>query len=184
MSYVLQGLFGERSLTKVAGLFAQKSQAESTMEQVMRSGGLSAAQVRLLGPQDARMARREMFGRAVEPESSGIARTLVQTHLVGGMAGAVAGLALYVWFFRGGHPMIISSPVVSFIAIVGFATTFGLMAGGLLSLRPDHVRLITRVRSALRHNQWAVVAHPIDSEQTARVRQVLEKNAAEVVTTL
>lgn len=184
MSYLLQGLFGERSLTKVAGLFAQKGQAESTMEQMLVSGGLSAAQVRLLGPQDARMARREMFGRAVEPESRGIAKTLVLTHVVGGMAGAVAGLALYWWFSRSGHPMIVSSPVVAFIAIVGFASTFGLMAGGLLALRPDHVRLITRVRSALRHNQWAVVAHPIDSEQTARVKQVMEKNAAEVVTTL
>lgn len=183
MSYLLQGLFGERSLTKVAGLFLQKSQAESTMEQMLR-GGLDAAQVRLLGPKDARMARQEMFGRAVEPESQGIARTFLQTHLVGGMAGAVAGLVMYMWFFRSGHPMIVSSPAVAFIAIVGFATTFGLLAGGLLTLRPDHVRLITRVRSALRHDQWAVVAHPINSEQTERVREVMEKNAAEVVTTL
>lgn len=184
MSYFLQGLFGERSLTKVAGLFAQKSQAESSVEQVLRSGGLNAAQVRLLGPQDARTARRELFGRAMEPESAGIARTFLQTHLVGGMAGAVAGLALYLWFYRAGHPMIASGPVVAFIAIVGFAATFGLLLGGLLTMRPDHVRLITRVRSALRHNQWAVVAHPINSEQTERVRQVLEKSAAEVVTTL
>lgn len=184
MSYFLQGLFGERSLTKVAGLFAQKSQAESSMEQVLRSGGLNAAQVRLLGPQDAHTARREWLGRAMEPESAGIARTFLQTHLVGGMAGAVAGLALYLWFYRAGHPMIASSPAVAFIAIVGFAATFGLLLGGLLTMRPDHVRLITRVRSALRHNQYAVVAHPINSEQTERVRQVLEKSAAEVVTTL
>lgn len=184
MSYFLQGLFGERSLTKVAGLFAQKSQAESSMEQVLRSGGLNAAQVRLLGPQDAHTARREWLGRAMEPESAGMARTFLQTHLVGGMAGAVAGLALYLWFYRAGHPMIASSPAVAFIAIVGFAVTFGLLLGGLLTMRPDHVRLITRVRSALRHNQWAVVAHPINSEQTERVRQVLEKSAAEVVSTL
>jgi hypothetical protein len=184
MSYLLQGLFGERSLTKVAGLFAQQSQAESSLDQVIRTGGLNAAQVRLLGPQDARMVRRELFGRAMEPESAGIARTFLQSHLVGGMAGAVAGLALYYWFYRGGHPMIASSPLVAFIAIVGFATTFGLLAGGLLTLRPDHVRWITHVRSALRHNQWAVVAHPINPQQTERVRQVLEQNAAEVVTTL
>lgn len=184
MRYFLQGLFGERSLTKVAGLFAQKSQAEASAEQVVRAGGLAPAQVRLLGPQDARNARRELLGRAVEPESVGIAKTFVQTHLVGGMAGAVAGLGLYLWFLRAGHPMIASSPVVAFIAIVGFATTFGLLAAGLLTLRPDHIRLITRVRSALRHDQWAVVAHPTSPEQTQRVRQVLEKNATEVVATL
>jgi len=184
MGYVLQGLFGERSITKVAGLFALQRQAEACVDQILRSGAVNARQVRLLGPQDARRSREELVGRALEPESRGIARTFLQTHLVAGLAGAVAGLALFMWFWRAGQPMVASSPLLAFIAIVGFATTFGLLLGGLLTLRPDHVRLITRVRSALRQNQWAVVAHPTDAQQTERVREVLEKNDAEVVSTL
>ena len=132
MAYLLQGLFGERSLTKVAGLYPQKGQAESSMAAVMRLGGLQPGQVRLLGPHDARAPQREIFSYAMEPEPQGIARTFYQTHLVGGMAGAAAGLALYAWFWRAGHPMIASSPLLALIALVGFGTTFGLLAGGLL----------------------------------------------------
>ena len=184
MAYLLQGLFGERSLTKVAGLYPQKGHAESSMAAVMRLGGLQPAQVRLLGPHDARAPHREIFSYAMEPEPQGIARTFYQTHLVGGMAGAAAGLALYAWFSRAGHPMIASSPLLALIALVGFGTMFGLLAGGLLSMRPDHIRLITRVRSALRHDHWAVVAHPTTPEQAAKVKAVLHGSAAEVVSTL
>ena len=110
MAYLLQGLFGERSLTKVAGLYPQKGQAESSMAAVMRLGSLQPGQVRLLGPHDARAPHREIFSYAMEPEPQGIARTFYQTHLVGGMAGAAAGLALCAWFWRAGQPMIASSP--------------------------------------------------------------------------
>ena len=51
-------------------------------------------------------------------------------------------------------------------------------------MRPDHIRLITRVRSALRHDHWAVVAHPTTPEQAAKVKAVLHGSAAEVVSTL
>jgi len=184
MDYLLQGLFGERSLTKVAGLFAQQSQAETSMAQMLRIGGLQAGQVRLLGPQDARASRRDLFARSLEPEPRGIARTFFQSHIVVGAAGAAAGLALFAWFYNAGHPMIVSSPLLAFIALVGFGTTFGMLGGGLLSMRPDHVLLITKVRSALRHNHWAVVAHPTSAEQAARVKEVLQGHSAEVVSTL
>ena len=185
MSHALQGLFGERSVTKVAGLFSQKSQAESFVQQMLRSGALQASQVRLLGPQDAKLARQDIFGQAVEPESRGMVRTFLQTHMVGGMAGAALGIAIYAWFRNAAHPALAAAPVMAPLAMIGFATALGLMFGGLLTIRPDHVRLITRVRSALRHNQWAVVTHPTSAEQTARVREMLEGgDAAEVVSTL
>jgi hypothetical protein len=184
MGYLLQGLFGERSLTKVVGLFAQKSEAESSMAQVLRLCGLQAGQVRLLGPHDAKAPHREWFSQALEPETHGMARTFFQTHVVGAMAGAAAGLGLFAWLYRAGHPMIASSPGLAFMALVGFGTTFGLLAGGLVSMRPDHIQLITRVRSALRHEHWAVVTHPITPEQTARVKALLHESAAEVVSTL
>ena len=185
MSHVMQGLFGERSVTKVAGLFEQKAQAEAAMQQLFRAGALQAGQVRLLGPEDAQMSRQEIFGRSLEPENRGIARTMVQTHMVGGLAGAALGVAIYAWFFRTAHPTIVSTPVMSFLAIVGFSIVLGLMLGGLVTIRPDHVRLITSVRSALRHNQWAVVTHPTSAEQTERVRTLLQGgNALEVLSTL
>lgn len=184
MDYVLQGMFGERSLTKVAGIYHHQAAAEAGLEQLRNSAGLERSQVRLLRPQDAKQSHRELFGRAVEPESAGLARTLIQTHVIGGMAGAVVGLGLYLWLSRAAHPFIASSPLLAFIAIVGFATTFGLMAGGFIALRPDHIFLISQLRSALRENRWVIVTHPVNREQAARVKELLVASQAEVHSTL
>ncbi|AVO40436.1 hypothetical protein [Simplicispira suum] len=183
MDYLLQGMFGERSLTKVAGIFLLRAQAESALEQLRNRAGLDGSQVRLLRPEDADTSHGELFGRAVEPESEGVARTLVQTHVVGGFAGAVLGVALFLWLSRADNPLVASSPVVAFVAIVGFGITFGLLAAGLLALRPDHILLISRLRTALRENRWAVVVHPVNRAQTAKAKQVLEEVQAEVVST-
>jgi len=77
-----------------------------------------------------------------------------------------------------------SSPLLAFIAIVGFSTTFGLMAGGFIALRPDHIFLISQLRSALRENRWVVVAHPVNREQAARAKGLLLQSQAEVHSTL
>ena len=51
------------------------------------------------------------------------------------------------------------------IAIVGFGCVFGLLLGGLLALRPDHVLLISNLRKALNAGSWAVVVHPVGATQ-------------------
>lgn len=184
MDYLLQGMFGERSLTKVAGIYHRQADAEASLEQLRNSAGLEGPQVRLLGPQDASESHRDLFGTAIEPESAGLARTLVQTHVVGGMAGAALGLAIFLWLSRAGHAFIASSPLLAFLAIVGFATVFGLLAAGLIALRPDHILLISELRSALRAKRWVVVAHPVNREQTARIKELLRATQAEVRSTL
>ncbi|MEO7640548.1 MAG: hypothetical protein ABIU07_03950 [Ramlibacter sp.] len=153
------------------------------MAQVLNLGGIQSGQVRLLGPKDAHASRSEIFSRSLEPETTGIARTLIQTHVMGGLAGGFAGLAVFAWFYKAGHPMVASSPLLALIALGGFGITFGLLAAGLAAMRPDHILLISTVRSALRHNRWAVVTHPTDRAQTAKVKQVLLGNSAEVLST-
>jgi len=146
VEYILKGMFGEKSLTKVVGLFPDKSQADAAVSKVLKAPGMVAGQVRVLGPEDAKMSRREIFGRTMEPEQRGIFKTLFLTHGITGLAGALLGVLLFTWFYRSGQPMVASSPMLAFIAIVGFATTFGLLLGGLIAIRPDHVWLITAVR--------------------------------------
>lgn len=184
MAYFLQGLFGERSLTKVAGFFNQRAQAEAVMEQLRNEAGLDKTQVRLLRPQDAIASNRELFGHTVEPESAGVARTLVQTHLVGGLAGAMLGLALFMWLSRAGNPLLASIPVIGFVVIVGFGITFGLLAAGLIALRPDHIMLTSQLRAALNENRWVLIAHPVNSDQVANVKRLLEASTAEVHSTM
>lgn len=177
-------MFGERSTTKLAGVFEDRSNAEAMLGQLARLPGFQAGQLRLLGPDDAKASHREVFGRKLEPEQRGIVRTLVRSHVVLGLVGLVVGLILFFWLYGSGQPMIVSSPVVAFIAIVGFATTFGLLLGGLVSLRPDHVRLITTVRRALREKRWAVIVHPTDAAQAERAKSLLQGAGAELLSTL
>lgn len=186
MDHLLQGMFGERSLAKVAGIFGDKPPAEALVGRLLRLPDMRPGQVRLLGPQDARASRRDLVGRKPEPEQSGIFRALLRSHLPAGLAGAVAGLLLYEWLLRSGQPAVAGNPLPAFMAIVGFTTVFGmLLSGGLVSLRPDRVRLISQVRSALRAGHWAVVVHPADSYQAQLATDLLEGSSpGKIVSTL
>jgi len=184
MEYTMKGMFGEKSLTKVVGVFPDKAQADAAASQVLKAPGMLLDQARVLGPQDARMSRREIFSRTLEPEQRGIYKSIFITHGVTGLVGAVVGLLLYVWLLRSGHPAVASSPLLAFIPIVGFATTFGLLLGGLMTIRPDHVWLITKVRGALKHNRWAVVVHPLDPDQREAAKAALGASGGQVLSTL
>jgi len=184
MDYLLQGMFGEKSLTKVVALFDDKAGAEAMIGRVLRLPGMEPSQVRLLSQADLKTHRADLFGRKMEPEQRGILATLFRAHLVGGFAGGALGVVLYAYLMSTGHPMMVSSPLLAFIAIVGFSITFGLMLGGLATIRPDHVRVITKVRSALRTGRWALVVHPTDSHQTQLAQELLEGSGAQVLRTL
>ncbi len=184
MEYLLKkGLFGEQSVTKVVGLYSDPDNARAAAARAQSLPGMAPGQVRLLGPEDAKVSHRDFFGRSLEPEQHGIFQTIFRAHAVTGVAGGVLGLLLFAWLYRSGQPMITSSPLLALIAIVGFATTFGLMFGGLIALRPDHVKLITSVRSALARGRWALVLHPTNADQTQAAKDLLTATSAEALST-
>lgn len=184
MEHLLKSLSGEKSLTKVVGVFASQAQAQAALGKLLATPGMAVDQARLLGPEDARLSRREMFSRTMEPEQRGIYKTIFVTHGILGLAAGIGGVLLYLWLLRSGQPMVTSSPLLAFIAIVGFATTFGLLLGGLVTMRPDHVWLINAVRSALKQNRWAVVVHPTDERQSQAAKETLQQNGAELLKSL
>ena len=165
MSNPLAGLFGEKSLTKVVGLFPNEASARAAAASLAKAATLAPDQVRTLSPKDGIDKRDKLLGRQVEPETRGIAKTLIRTHVVLGGLAAAAGLALYAVRRASGQPAIVASPWLSLVVIVGFACVFGLLMGGLLSLRPDHILLISNLRKALSAGSWAVVVHPVGATQ-------------------
>lgn len=183
MEHTLKGLFGEQSVTKVVGLYGTQSEAEAAAAKARALAGMQSTQVRLLGPQDAKVSHSEFFGRSLEPEQRGIFQTLLKTHAVTGLAGMALGLVVFFWLYSVEQPMIASSPLLAFFAIVGFSTAFGLLLGGLLTLRPDHVKLITAVRSALAGNRWALVLHPVNDAQIKAAKDLLMASSAETLST-
>lgn len=174
-------LFGERSLTKVAGLFVNRSGAENAAQQVKRMAGLDDAQVTLVGPPDGDDPRSPAFSSKLEPEQAGIWRTLVRAHLVSGTAGVLAGLLLYLGFVAAGNVAVASTPGMSLVAFVFFGGLLGLLVGGLLTARPDHAIVIVSVRRAIREGRWAVVIHPVTPTQIRRAMRELRGSSYRVV---
>lgn len=184
MLFFLRDVFGERSVSKLAGLFDARPEAEEAATYLADVAGLRVTQLRVLGPEDAKRSHRNLFGRAVEPEDAGIGRTIVRTHLAGSVVGAVLGMVLFAVLFFSEVPMIAASPVAAFLVLTGFATTFGLLVAGLLSLRPDHALMIDELRSALRARRWALVVHPTSAQQFDAAKSALQSSGAKVLTTL
>ncbi|MDX5446115.1 MAG: hypothetical protein LPJ87_08665 [Zoogloeaceae bacterium] len=177
--------FGERSVTKVAGLFDSNEVAQHAAQNLIDHSPLDASQVRVLGPSDTIATYGSGvgrgIGRAVEPEQQGIWRTLIKSHLAAGVLGMLAGGLVFVLLMAIGFQAVVSTPGLSLLALAGFGLMFGLMVGGALSLRPDHGRVITVVRHGLEHGQWAVIAHPRDARQTHLAVKALQPGSARVV---
>ena len=111
-------LFGERSLTKVAALFASKSLAENVAQQVKETAGLDDPQVYLVGPPDGTAVNSPAFSRKLEPEQAGIWRTLIRSHVVAGTAGVIAGVLVYLGFLLADSAAVKSTPGMSLVAMV------------------------------------------------------------------
>lgn len=177
-------IFGERSLTKVAGIYSTAQGADDARARVLHSGTWADGQVVLLTPADAKMSRRGIMSKKMEPESRGIGRTILRAHLFTAFVGIAVGVGAWGLLVYVGNRLIGGSPGLSFIAFAFFGTVFGLMLGGLISLRPDHTHLITVVRSALRSGQWAAVVHPFDEKQAEEAVDLLRTGSLQIERTL
>ena len=70
-----------------------------------------------------------------------------------------AGALLFGAMLLAGVPAVTQSPWLAGALTIGYGGIFGLFAGGLVSLRPDHGRYLFKVRDALRQGRSAVVVH-------------------------
>ena len=68
--------------------------------------------------------------------------------------------------------------------IIGYGGVFGLMFGGLVTLRPDHGPYVARIRAALKEGRCAVVVHALDDEERDRAQEMLMAHGGETIRTL
>lgn len=176
-------IFGERSLTKVAAVFENREAAEHAAQR-LKQAGMTESQVNLVGPADLAGASDPPISRKLEPEPGGIWHTLIRAHVFTGTLGAIAGLLLYLGLALAGNDAILSTPYLSLWTLLAFGAVFGLLAGGLLSLRPDHYRVISAVRKAAAQGRWAVVSHPLDHRQIELAVNELRHRSDHVVRSL
>lgn len=157
--------FGERSLTLVAADFDDRASA------LAAASTLPDEEVSVIAPGDPLVASK------LEPDQRGIWRTMIRSHLILGVAGALVGLAAS-WALTANWAAAAGSP--GFTAL--FAGVMGAFAGmiiaGALTLRPDHGLVIRRVHAALRRGRWAVVVRPLDAAHTQATLSALRAAGA------
>lgn len=179
-----QILFGEQSLTKIAAIFDSRSRAETTALRLRQAAGMSDAQIKLVGPQDMAGVVDAPLSRKLEPESSGIWHTILRAHVVTGLLGMALGGLFYLGLWMVGNTSVSSHPVLMLFVSLFFGTIFGMLLGGLLSLRPDHYRVMAAVRKAIKRGGWAVISHPVNHDQTREVIIELQRRRVNVVRSL
>ncbi len=178
---IKSSFFAERSLTKIAAIFDTRSAAEMTVRQLQQQAGMSESQVKLLGPNDLKGVVDPPYSRKLEPEQSGIWHTLIRAHVAAGLIGILGGGMLFVFYTFAGNDAISSSPYQSLGVMLFFGGIAGLMTGGLLSLRPDHYRVMAAVKKAIKRGNWAVVSHPVNAEQTRLIMAELRLRSKHIV---
>ncbi|MGC1953418.1 MAG: hypothetical protein WA970_12805 [Gammaproteobacteria bacterium] len=171
-------ILGEEFPSKVAAEFACGDEARRAAEQLLKRTGISARQVRVIEPRDPAMERK------LEPESAGIAKTLVRAHSILGVAGLLVGLVVASLLVLFAIQPFSSNPFYTLGVAGFFGGIAGLLLGGLVSLRPDHDNLITWVEDASRGGRWFVLVHAHDHRQEFRAKKALEAMSDKVVGTL
>ncbi len=171
----------------LAGIFSEETRAQSSMEPLLEVPGITTGQVRLLGPKDAYKRTRELFGRGIEPFERGAQNAMLRAHLMSnGAVGAVMGTILYFWLQREQWPQLISHPIVAFLAIFGASTLLGLAFASAMTLRAPRqsmrAKMLSSVRAALMHNNWAIIVRPSNRKQSDLARQILNRYADEIHT--
>jgi len=175
---IIKLFFGEHSLSKVAAVYETEAAARSAAQRVERVPHIQVRQVQIVRPFD------RDWGRRVEPEGVGIWRTAVRAHVTCAGLGFAVGLLGFLALWFAGVTAILSTPSMSLAAMLLFGTTFGMIAGGLVTMRPDHDAVVAPVREAVAHGRWSVVVHPGSRSQLAETTQALASTGAAVFHTL
>jgi len=175
---VWNALFGEKATTKLAGFFDSEQELEGVSAKIRSASGLQNTQLWVVRPHDSD------YHHKLEPETQGVARTAIRSHLWLGLVGMLAGVLLWLVLYFAGIAAIVSSPFYSGAAIVAFATVAGLLLGGLVTSRPDHQVVVQRVDEATKAGRWTLILHPRSEEQCKAVEDVLNAAKVETVRTI
>jgi hypothetical protein len=170
-------LFGERSLTLVAATFEHRGSAVRAAD-ALRALSSRKLGIFLVAPRDPRL------GRKMEPESNGIWHTLLRSHAWLGPLGALAGLAAAALLWANGWPAALASPLATLALGAVYGGFAGLLAAGLLTLRPDRARVIAQVRDASDDGHWSVVSHPVSAREVELARATLANGGGHVMRSL
>lgn len=175
---IATGISGEHFDHKVAGIFQDEFTAKRAVDTLSKTTSLQNQQIFVVCPDDRHP------GWELEPEDRGIWRTMIQAHFWLGLVGAAVGLIVFFVLFVSGVPFVTTNGVTSAVIAVAFGAVFGMMFGGLMTLRPDHMSYISVSQSALRKGQFVVAVHARSAEQLQEANDAFSKFQVKTVSSL
>lgn len=173
----MSAVIGEQWPFKVGAVFSDFAAAQRVAESLAEGSHERHSRVDLIEPGDPKMTNK------LEPETVGVRRTLVRSHVVMGIAGILGGLLLVLILSLLGVEAVSANIGYASMALGFVGGMIGMMAGGLVSIRPDHDHLINEARDACEHGQWVVLVHTQQKSEEDRVRDVLKQYSDDVVST-
>lgn len=168
----------EKHPSKVAGVFDSEQSAMAAQDKLINQGQFKAEDIDIVHPDDANISEK------IEPHDSGIAKTLVNSHIVFGIVGLVIGLLLALVLVMIGPDMFKSSPLMVFFALAFVGGLLGLMFAGAFALRPDQDPLITDTVEATHEHRWSVMVQIDNDDANERAQKLMEETALSVSHTL
>lgn len=168
----------EQHPAKVAGIFKTESDAHAARKALMDKGKFASTVINIVKPEDPNLSKK------IEPESHGIAKTILKSHGILGIVGLFAGFILASILVAAGPTFTQDSPLPTYLALSFFGLLIGLMVAGAVTLRPDHDPLINQTIEASHHQQWTVIVQIDDRDAVQKAKEILETNAVSVKETI
>ena len=169
---------GEHFDHKVAAIFQDEFSAKRAVDILRKSTSLQVNQLFVVGPNDRHP------GWELEPEDKGIWRTMIQAHVWLGVIGGGVGLVLFLILWAMGIPFVVANAVTTVTITIAFGIVIGMMFGGLMTLRPDHMPYVSVSQSALRKGKYIVAVHAHSVEQLREAKQEFNKLQVKTVSSL
>ncbi|MAR91669.1 MAG: hypothetical protein SV765_02890 [Pseudomonadota bacterium] len=166
----------ERKPAKVGAVFDSKEAADAAVADITTEQSLNEAWVMVITPDDPR------YERKLQPETRGIWKTAVGSHLILGLLGLVAGAALYGGLHATGVAWVTNTSLLGLIPFLSVGLLVGMMLGGLITLRPDQDRIWFLAQTAREQNRWLVVVHGASQASVQRAREMLTPACSEIAT--
>ncbi len=171
-------IISERFPHMVSAVFPDAGRARDAASALATKGGFSSEQIDVVDPNDPLLASK------VETESGAIFSTILRSHAVLAIIGALLGLILAALLIGAGFDFARTRPgwVYGILAVIG--AVIGMLAAGLVSIRPDHELVIVEARDASEHDEWTVVVHARNEDEKHRADELLEHYSGEVAESL
>lgn len=160
----------EKHTGRVAAIYGDEVSANAARQKLI-DNGLSPAVISIVKPDDSAISRK------IEPESHGIAKTIVKSHGWLGLIGMIVGIVIATFLVSSGPEMTQSSPMFTYLVFIFFGLVFGMMLAGAISIRPDHDPLITKTVEASHEQNWTVVVQTDEHDEIDLIKKLLEDSA-------